>query len=208
MGGWGARPLPDQPCCPLCLLHALAALGASRPTPRPIMPAACRAFWEELAAYSGSDPLEVWLRCRQLAAACLPGVPGCLRCRYWLILGSPLGCCAPVPILLCVPATLRTHARPRAAVAFPHTSPLGPACCQHGPPCCLLVPHPVACNTPASLSSLPAATAGSSAGRRTRLARGDTRRSCCRCWSGAPQRCRGKSGTSKTSGTCGSGSSM
>jgi hypothetical protein len=30
--------------------------------------APCRGFWEELAAYSGNDTLEVWLRCRQLPA--------------------------------------------------------------------------------------------------------------------------------------------
>lgn len=30
---------------------------------------ACRGFWEELAGYTGPDPLEVWLRCRQLLAA-------------------------------------------------------------------------------------------------------------------------------------------
>lgn len=134
--------------------------------------ACCSAFWEELAGYCGNDPLEVWLRCRQLQLAWSRAVPR-----------QPArgGHCMPARIVTRLLAELSGSLR-----------------CH----CTLLCPAaPLLSHTTCS---------GSSSGRKRRLAPAATRRSCCRCWSGARGSCRGGTAgaTRATSATCACGSSM
>lgn len=55
---WLAHCIPPLPLLRTSDVPTSAMLGDTAHVDCP-----CRAFWDELAGYTGPDPLEVWLRC-------------------------------------------------------------------------------------------------------------------------------------------------